>query len=285
MAVHDTLPITITQIGVYLVSYNGSAGSYAHRLFRKDLRARGGDPVKEVMELLDQRHNRGSTDSDESRDSYSSDLFARSVMAWAERAVLLDKSGARWRMGHGNPAPYELLTGAWAHHPDMMRAAHELMRRLIDHRRFVYVTSAPSDRVALTLGHALWPMEYLVLDTSEIFFDKMLHKGGYRGEKRRAVEALAHEIGPQIVRGLYRVSSEAPPYIFYAHRDLVHEAALIAMADGALQLHRGFPMLIDLADRLCTATFGADDFLSSVRLAYSQTGQPYRYLGERETRA
>lgn len=284
MAIHDTLPITITQIGVYLVSYNGTSGSFAHRLFRKDLRAKGGDLMEEMIDLLERRRRRGSTDHDSQKDSLSSNLFARSLMAWAERAFLLEKSGARWRMGHGNPTPYELLSGAWADRPEMLRVAHDLMRQLVEHRRFVYVTSAPSDRLSLTLGHALGPMEYLVLDTNEDFFKSLLDTGGYRGDKKKAVEALTEEIGPQIVRGLYRVSAEAPPYLFYAHRDLVHEAALIAMADGALQLHRGFPMLIDLADRLCTATFGADDFLATARLAYSQTGPSHRYLGERETR-
>ena len=34
--VHDTLPLTITQIGICLVSYNGEQGTWAHRLFRRD---------------------------------------------------------------------------------------------------------------------------------------------------------------------------------------------------------------------------------------------------------
>ena len=33
---HDTLPVTITQIGVCLVSYSGDQGSWVHRLFRRD---------------------------------------------------------------------------------------------------------------------------------------------------------------------------------------------------------------------------------------------------------
>jgi hypothetical protein len=43
-------------------------------------------------------------------------------------------------------------------------------------------------------------------------------------------------------------------------------------------------MLIDLADTVCRTTFGADSFMSSVQLAYTNTGNPFRYLGERETR-
>jgi hypothetical protein len=42
--------------------------------------------------------------------------------------------------------------------------------------------------------------------------------------------------------------------------------------------------LIDLADTVCRTTFGAGEFMDSVRLSYTDAGQPYRYLGERETR-
>jgi hypothetical protein len=62
-------------------------------------------------------------------------------------------------------------------------------------------------------------------------------------------------------------------------------AAHIALADSLLQEHRGFPLLIDLADTVCSTTFGADTFTSSVRMAYANAGQPFRYLGERETRS
>ena len=37
---YDTLPITILQIGVSLVRYNGSESTWVNRLFRRDLRAK-----------------------------------------------------------------------------------------------------------------------------------------------------------------------------------------------------------------------------------------------------
>ena len=44
--VHDTLPLTIYQIGVSLVSYAGDQGTWHQRLFRRDLRQQGEDPVE-----------------------------------------------------------------------------------------------------------------------------------------------------------------------------------------------------------------------------------------------
>ena len=67
-------------------------------------------------------------------------------------------------------------------------------------------------------------------------------------------------LAPQILVGVYRISDELPPHVFYAHTDCVHEAALIAMADSVLQAHSGFPMLLDLADRVCHSTFGEEGF-------------------------
>ena len=90
--------------------------------------------------------------------------------------------------------------------------------------------------------------------------------------------------GGKVVRGVYRASAAAPAYVFYAHADRAHEAALLAMADAALQEHRGFPLLIDLADTVAGHTFSADAMLGLVRTAYAGQGRPWRYLTERETR-
>ena len=76
----------------------------------------------------------------------------------------------------------------------------------------------------------------------------------------------------------------APPYVFYAHADRAHEAALIAMADSTMHEHRGFPMLIDLADRICASTFGAQALATQLEVSYAAQGVPFEYLPERYTR-
>src|SRR5205807_5533059 len=53
--VHDTLPLTIYQVGVSLVSYAGTQGAWQQRLYRRDLRRRGEDPVEHVFRALDRR--------------------------------------------------------------------------------------------------------------------------------------------------------------------------------------------------------------------------------------
>jgi hypothetical protein len=286
--VHDSLPITIAQIGVSLVSYQGDQGTWVQRLFRRDLRVAGLDPIDEAMTLLDRRRARESTDTPSARDRLS-DLSRRGIMAYAERAILLNKSSAVWRMGHGNPVAYELLTGGGlvidGDMPLLRRSLSIWSQLLADHKKWVFVPSAPRDRVLLTLGNALYPLEFALVDTPMHVLREIVdgHLPKSTGLKA-AAKAFVEEVGPQIVVGVYRASIASPPYMFYAHRDFASQAALIVMADSVLQEHRGFPMLIDLADTICRTSFSPDTFTATIQQAYVEAGAPYRYLGERDTR-
>jgi hypothetical protein len=280
----DTLPVSIIQIGVCLVSYQGDQGSWVHRLYRRDLRVSGLDPVEETLQMLERRRRRAAFGESNRRDTLS-DLGRRGIMAYAERAVLLHKSQAPWRLGHGNPTPYELLTGSGIR--DLLERSLDLLNDLVlGHKRFVFVPSAPAERMLLTLGNALLPLEYAIIDHLSDRLERIL-EGHYRGEWAPLlprVREFVREAGSKIVVGAYRASRIAPAHLFYAHVDHAHEAALIAMADSALQEHRGFPMLIELADTLNRTMFGPDSFNAAVRLAYTEAGEPFRYLTERQTR-
>jgi hypothetical protein len=286
-ALHETLPLTVAQIGISLVSYNGDEGTWQHRLYRRDVRNRlHDDPAEAVLALLESRHQRGALGQDDDEADSLNQLVRRGVMTYAERAVLLHKSTARWRMGHGSPAPRELLTGAAE---SFLDTSLEVLRSLIlDHRRFVFVASTPAEPMWLSIGAALQPLEYAICETSEHRLLRFIERRGYRAyasiDSQRKALRFAHEVGPQIVLGLYRASRLAPPQLFFAHVDHAHEAALIALADSVLQDHRGFPLLIDLADTVCSAHFSAGAFAAGVDAMYSAAGAPYRYLHERATR-
>jgi hypothetical protein len=282
---HDTLPVTIFQIGVSLVSYQGDQGTWVHRLYRRDLRVGGLDPVDEALGILERRQDRAGFDARSKRDKLS-DLGKRAIMTYAERAVLLRKSSAQWRMGHGNPTPYELLTGSGM--PDLLKQSLTLLEELVRYKKFVFVPSGSGARMLLTIGNALRPLEYAIVDTMEDSLRRIVDQGHYTGEWREfkePVQAFAKDVGSRIIVGTFRASAMAPAQIFYAHADHAHEAALIALGDSTLQEHRGFPMLVDLADRVCSSVFGAESLTSSAQLAYADSGEPFRYFTERQTRA
>ena len=58
-------------------------------------------------------------------------------MAYAERAILKDKSTALWRMGHGSPAPYNCFRNLWSSKGDRLRVALDLIDWYVNYKRFV----------------------------------------------------------------------------------------------------------------------------------------------------
>jgi hypothetical protein len=276
---YDSLPIGITQIGVALVSYGGSSATFAQRIYRKDIPVRSGDPLKEAISFLQKRDSEQAVDAPRA----IAELTRRGIMAYAERKILLDKSDAEWRLGHGNPCPYELLTGSG--HMDLLDSALEVLSRLIrDHKKFVFVPSAPRERALLTIGNALDAGEYAIIEPMHLRMMKIVEEGHYSAEYKAKAISFVNECGPDVLLGLFRVSEMAPPYIFYAHRQHVHIAARIAMADSIVRPERGFPMLIDVADVTCRSAFGADGFMGLIHDAYARSGGLLRYFGERDTR-
>jgi hypothetical protein len=279
---YDSLPITITQLGVCLVSYQGDQGSWSQRLFRRDLRATTGKPLEDLLALLEKRSQRGSIEVEEQ--SRLSMLARRGIMSYAERAVLTWKAQTPWRLGHGPPVPYELLTGSGSMEL-FTRSLAMLEELLLGHRKVVFVQSDTQRRHWLTIGQALEPLEFLVLETIEDQLLEIATRGHYPAQFKQQAEHFSHEVGSQVVMGVYRASAYAQPYIFYSHIDHIFEAALIALADSVLHKHRGFPLLIDLADAICRVVFGNDIFEDAIHTAYVHAAEPFRFVSERRTRA
>lgn len=276
---HDTIPLGITQIGIAVVSYGGTSATFAQRVYRKEIAGRGSDPFKAAIEVIDRRQDRSGIDT---KDRLS-ELARRGIMTYAERKILLDKATAPWRIGHGSPTPYELLTGSG----DMrlLDASLDVLRRLIlDFKQFVFIPSAPGERGLLTIGNALSAGEYVVINTLEHVIERIVENGHYAANYKDKAMHFVRECGPHVMYGLYCASEHAPPYMFYGHREHIHMAARIAIADSILRPARGFPMLIDVADVTCKSAFGAAGFLGLIHDAYAQAGVPMRYFSERETR-
>lgn len=284
--VFHTLPVQIIQIAVAAVNYGGEEQTWANRIFRRDIPLRGGASlIDDTIELLKRRS--GASEVGGSRKMVT-DRLRRGIMTYMERTVLVERARAPWRLGHGNPLAFELLTGSGT--VDLIRMGVPMLRRLVlDHKKFVFVSSDTVKEHYLTIGDALDPLEYAVIDDASADLGRVLG-GGYRGEDFKhalsdVLEPFAEEAGKAVVMGVYRASRLAPAQMFYAHRDYVHEAASIVLADSILQEHRGFPMLIDMADGVCGTYFGAETLNRPTLAAFSHVGQPYRYLEERATRS
>ena len=75
-------------------------------------------------------------------------------MAAAERTALLEKATSRWKIGHGVPAPLELLTGAGR--MDLVDLTLPVLERLlVADSRWVFLPATLSNRTLLTLANAI----------------------------------------------------------------------------------------------------------------------------------
>jgi hypothetical protein len=273
-ASHESLALSVTHIGVCLVSYHADRGSWVHRLYKRDLRESIDDPAKLAEDLINGRFG-----GDYAIGLDSSRLARRSILAYAERATLVELSTAPWRVGKGNPAPYELLTGSGSR--DLILASIDILSRLIlEHKKFVFVPMGLDQRGVSTIGDALKPFEYAIVSTSVLPLESIVDAGHYATDVHKRLRAFVKEVGPKMVVGCFRASEIGPARLFYAHVDHAHEAAQIAIADSRLQEHRGYPVLLDLAGEICRTSFGQSDFVATLQDAYAAAGQPYAFHQE-----
>jgi hypothetical protein len=290
--VHDTLPLCIYQIGVSLVSYLGAQGHYGERLFRHDLRQKGLN-FDELIEFLERRDKRDASLRPPGADRLG-ELVQKAILNYAERAILLRRSNAGWLMGHGNPVPYELLTGG--NNLDLMVQATGLLRELIEgHQKFVFVASEPRDILFQTFGQALEPLEYAIVGTLDDRLKTWLHQARFKigvatglswdGEQVKPADWIPRfidTVASKVVVGVYRTSSMAPAQVFYAHEDHSEIAAHIVIADSMLH-EQGSPLLLQTANRVCNSVYG-DSLAALVEQGYVNARAHHRYVAGRSHR-
>jgi hypothetical protein len=291
--VHDSLALTIHQIGLGLVSYAGNQGTWQQRLYRRDLVLGRADPVTEMIEQLRSRQRSrgaraGGEGNEELRDDLS-ELARRALLSYGVRAVLVHKATAPWRVGYGSPVPRELLSGGGS--TDLMLSSLRLVRELVlRHQRFSFVGREESDRLLLRLGMALRPLEYVIVTTLRPVFEDVLHHwcptapasvdttwDGERLTPEQWVRRFRDEVAHKVVIGVYKATLLAPARVFYAHVDHAHLGARIILADGALQEMTGVPLLLEMARQVCQSVYGE----GSLRALASAAWQAQKVVSQR----
>jgi hypothetical protein len=291
----STLPVTVMQIGVCLASYSGDGdgGSIVQRLYRRDFAQKTGDAEAEVLDFLNKRarHNPAgpSEFGDDGRIVSISDMMCRALMMYGERAMLAERSTRPWRLGHGSPMPHEMIVGSGK--KDMIWASLDVLTKLLlGHKKFAFVPSEINDLAVRTIANALHPLQYAVIRNSTDIIDGYVKNSSFERPHYKAagifdaVQNFRNDVANKVVLCVYRASAFAPGGILYAHEDHVHEAALIVLADSALQEHRGFPNLIDVADRTCRGVFSSGSIAAQVQATLARAGSPFRFAKERDTR-
>lgn len=270
---HDGLAATLVCIGVSLVRYDGALNSWQTTFLRHDYGLSSGNTVEELRAFLNRRARRDGRDT-------LTYLLRRGFMAAAERKTLLERTTSRWRFGHGLPAPLELLTGSGC-----MALIDEVLpvleRLLLQETRWVFLPSTLSSPALTTLANALDAGQLAIFQKGKPSLEAMVETGTYEAGYKRRVEAFAARAGEAFVVGGFRATRYAPAQLFVAHADHALEAGVIAMADAALQPHRGFPLLLDLAGLSAKVGLGVEVFQGVVETAYARAGASGLFASER----
>ena len=263
---HETLPLGVTQLGACLCRYNADdgRGGWGMRLFRRDVRERR-DPADDLVRLLERRE----LSDNAGRDGRAPELARRGLRAYAERAILLDETDARWRLGGGPFAPFELLTGGGG--STLLNAGLDLLTRWVESGvPFAFVAGDAGEAVLRTVGGALRPGEFALVATDQHRCNTIVEQSTQRPADRRRAERFVDDIAPRVTGGVYRVSRHAPPQAFWAPQSHAREAAIVLMADAALRPYSSRPVLLDLAKLTAEAAFARDAFAAAIQGGYAR---------------
>ncbi len=271
LVLHETLPLSIGQMGVCAVSYQGRHDQWHQRLVRRDLPIHTGDPEQELMALLDRR-DRIARPGQANRMRQLSDLARRGLVGYMERYVMHTQCPGKWRIGNGVPTPLDLLTGMG--NMDLLEMSLSLMRdMLLGDSRWIWVSSKTDEHALETVARALRPLEFAIFMRLDGRLRDQVGIGHYPPFHARLAEAFVEEVGPHLVIGAYRAGAFSPPRFFVAHEERSCEAALIAMADAAALQPQGVPALVQIARSHCRAALGADgSFEKMVEQAFRHAG-------------
>lgn len=262
---HDGVTATLVAVGVCLTRYDGAMHSWKTTFLRHDYSADHKDVVEGLRQFLDRRAARGSVNN---RDQITS-LLRRGIMASMERKALLQRTTTPWRFGHGVPTPLEILTGSGSMEliDEMLPVLEQL---LLQEKRWVFVSERDANRALLTIAGALEAGQIAILQKGKLVLQDMVERGTYDPVRKAKVLTFAEKLGESMIVGGFRATRSAPAQLFFAHAEHALEAGVIALADAALQPHRGYPLLLELARLGAKTGLGVESFGSLVEAAYSK---------------
>lgn len=262
VSMHKTLSGIMAQIGVVAVNYLNER--IQHSCFVSEAQYK--EDIEDVAEYLE---------AHESKNKVLSSLVVRAVMFYREREIgLNERFRDHYKLYHGRLLPFELMTGL-----GRLRALNStltILEQIIRNKKCFSVVSRSQNDAFMKLGMALNPGEYLLLKHTNVGREILDNKDFMKEDKWREEEFLRvnhflQREGTKIQIGIIKMSHR--PYVFHAHKEYFDLAAQIIARDSLFQREKGFPLLIDYADNLCSTLFKASDFNRIIEYKLAQEGE------------
>ena len=275
MAKYNFLSGVRCQIGVVAVNYQGEQIRHSFFISQASLR----DEADAVLDRILQRSE---------YDEGLSDMHLRGLMMYREReAGMNSRFDGKYIMYHGPLMPFEMMSGL-----GRLRALDttlDMLKRMVRSKRVMSVISAPLHRDYAYFGLAIEDGQYFTYPKNDLK-NHLLHatefvnqRGKWRDDELKKVEEFISDYATRILIGVIRIGQR--PYVFHAHKDIFDTAAGIIARDSMFQREKGFPLLIDYADNLCSEYFPNTQFARIMDLELAKTNLYLRESGERRMRA
>lgn len=261
------------QVGVVAVNYVGDQIKRSFFISEAGFRK----PIDDIIQAVARRNT---------SDEEVSDMVVRALMLYREREAGLDgRFKQAYVMFHGPLLPFELMTGLgrWR----ALESTLGVLERLILEKRFFSVISTTAYQDYLTFGRAIERNQYLTAANYTVGHHiadnkDFMARDKWRDEEFTRMQRFLRDYAEQIWIGVIRVSDR--PYVFHAHKDIFDLAAAIIARDAMHQRERGFPLLIDYADTLCSHYFSPADFSNMMEYELARHGEFLSEAPERRLR-
>ncbi len=184
-----------------------------------------------------------------------SNVLIQAIMLYKERELILQRS-EEWKFVHGELIPFELRTGL-----GKLRALPETLeitKKIIENKKVIGVIEESSDLDLLNAASILNKNEYMYVRPLKNDMNRYLETAHFNPDDTKLMKSFINNYASHIGIGIFKTGLR--PYIFQAHLDNFDDAAALVMEDAKHQSMRGFPLLIDYADQICSNTLSQKEF-------------------------
>lgn len=275
IATHKTITGTMAQLGVVAVNYLNE--KIQHSYFISEARYK-----QDIADVTDYLY------SHETVNKVVSAPVLRAALQVRERELGLDdKFKDKYKIYHGPLIPFEMLANPGKAEMKILDVTVEILEKIIANKKCFSIVSRSQNDAYMRIGLSLNPGEYIQLKKSvglEIMEDRTLlkDKDRWREEDFLKVNNFINQRAMKIKVGVIKVSHR--PYVFQAHEEIFDLAARLIYRDSIFQKEKGFPLLVDYADNLCSTYFKASDFNKIIEYQLAKEGEFLSEMSEETLR-
>jgi len=264
IATHRTITGTMAQLGVVAVNYLNDKIQHSYFISEANYK----ENIADVTEYLF---------AHEPANKIISNVVLRAALQVRERELGLDdKFKGKYKIYHGPLIPFEMLANPGKAEFKILDVTLEILEKIIRNRKCFSIVSRSQNDAYIRIGLSLNRGEYVQLKKSvglEMIEDRTLlkDKDRWREEDYLLVNNFVNKRATQIKVGVIKISQR--PYVFHAHEEIFDIAARIIFRDSLFQKEKGFPLLVDYADNLCSTFFKASDFNKIIEYQLAKEGE------------